>query len=554
MYSLLKKYSESNPERFNDAFIASKSTDDFLEPITDILKSLEIIDEIEILDVHFEGDESQIGPMKNYDELSDGTISPEERPQGEYRRGFKPIHRGRLNKIVFTARITPQIEVEPEPILVDDRPRKTVIPNNETYTVTKELFLNKLVDKYFFINDDIKYFLIYQLTDKGFYRVNDAVCLKSLLMPITLKRNENLLFPEFGQDPVEVWDYESLLFSKRINPIYYMLAKEAYNSIINVKATAASIIEARMQYRDANLFNWINDFFGAGLKFSDDKNELIEDGRLIFQVKNNKAGGVYLSVDEKLVREDVGVASLVSAMVNFRRGDNKKKNQDIYSYDDLISPWFWIDYLASYFTKTTDPVRRFDKVRGVLYSLERLLGEGNRKGLPMPEEVKKNIFTIFRYVMYNFNTILYADSQHLKFQKIRFWEPLLVGLQTYISNHIFRILNSTTRSKVVLDKVFSGLKKNYILTSTSVNELFRYHNSSNAIMDLYGVGLRYSRSGVQALGKSASAIHKDLHDSYVGRVSLVTGTASTSGIVGVVCPMAEFEDNLREFKLDEEDN
>lgn len=557
IYSLLKEYSDQNPEKFNDDFIYSREKEDFMESITDIIKSLEIIDEIEILDVKLVEDESQFGPMKNYNELINGKIGKIDASTENFKKGYKPIKRSRLNKIIFTARITPSFEIEPTEILADEPQPRKVVPNKESYTITKELFINKLVDNFFFINDDIKYYLIYQLTDKGFYRVNDAICLKSLLMPITTRRFNSILYPEFEKDPVEAYDFESMLFSRKVNPIYYMLAKEAYNSIIKIKADPNNIIQARLDYRDEHLFDWMNKFFNTNIKFSDNIEDLkkLEDAdqRLIFKVTNGKKDGVHLSVPENDVRNDDAVKALVSALVNFRLGGKTKKSTDIFTYDDLISPWFWINNLALYFTKSADYVKKFEKTRAVLYSLERLLSESNRKSLPIEDEHKKNIFTVFKYVMYNFDKLMHEDTQHIKFKKIRFWEPLFVGLQTYFSNHIFRIFNSTTRSKLVLDKVFNGLKKNYIVVNTSVNELFRYYNSSNCIMDLFGVALRYSRAGVQALGKTASLEHKDIHESFFGRLSLVSGSAGNAGILGCLTPFCEFEDDMRNFKIGEDE-
>jgi hypothetical protein len=540
MYKSLKRYSEQNKERFNEDFILSRNDQDILEYVKDIFKALEIIEEIEILDVKLETDESMFSPIRN---------------KHQY---FKSILPSRLNKIHYKVRLTPSEDVKNKPILADEMVSEGDAEETEngkvyqespnSFIIEKDLFINKLVDDYFYINEGIRYFLIYQIVDNSTYGTQDAVSLKSLLMPITVMKKDKITLDSVFDSTLSYTNlpvFDVLLFSKRVNPLLYVMSRYAYNSVIDMDVkNPDNLITEREEYKDPTLIDKFNKFFGTNIKISDDENSLVKKGRTVFKLKDPKTNyGTFISVDtEKLDARDPNLLAVLGSLADIKSGEDKNKKKKIYfTYDDFITPNFWIDRLSVFFTKNPDPSKKFDKIKTMLISLDRLIDEATRKILNLEPEDKKNTLSILRYIMRNFDMLSKEDNQNLDNKRIRLFEYMLYPLRKIFSDHIYRILNSPTRSKNVLDRVFSNINPMYIIKQTVVNELLRYYNSTNE-MNLYSCLLKYTFRGPQSINKTVSIYQRDLHPSYTGRLSLVASSASDPGISGTLVPFVELDD------------
>jgi hypothetical protein len=531
MRRLLNSYSKSNKERFNKEFILSRNDKEILNYVKDIFKALEILTEIEVLDIRLETDESDFGPIRN---------------QHQY---YKAIMPSRLNKIHYKIKITPTEAVANKAILKDEEGDEESSPSDASldtnkesgsFIVERDLFLNKVIDNSFYINEGIRYFLIYQIVDNSTYGTKDSVSLKSLLMPITVNKRDSIVLNSFFDSTKSYIDlpvYDVLLFSKRINPILYFMAKYAYNSLIGMEVKNQDrIIDERQSFRDLNLIKSFNKFFGVDIKISDDSQELMKSGRTVFSLKDKQDKGTFISVDtSKLESKDPALMSILGSLCDLKI-DKKKKI--FFTNDEFNSPWFWIDKLSAFFTKNSDPIKKFDKIKTMLISLDRLMDDATRKILNLEKEDKKNTLTVIAYMLKNFEKLSQEDNQNLENKRLRIYEYMLYPLRKYFSDHIYRVLNSTTRSANILQRIFSNLNPMYIIKQTVVNELLRYYNSTNE-MNLYSCLLKYTFRGPQSINKTVSIYQRDLHPSYAGRLSLVASSASDPGISGTLVPFIE---------------
>jgi hypothetical protein len=536
MKKFLREYSKANKEKFNREFILSRSDKDILNYVKDIFKALEILNEIEVLEVKLETDESSFGPIKN---------------QHQY---YKPIMPSRLNKIHYKVKITPSENISDKPILSeneDDEAHELSLTGDSeikkegdnSFIIERDLFINKVIDNSFYINEGIRYFLIYQIVDNSTYGTKDSVSLKSLLMPITVKQRDSVTLNSFFDSTksfVDIPAYDILLFSKRVNPVFYVMGKLSYNSLINMKAENENkIIDERQNYKDKSLIKKFNVFFGTDFKFSDDANELIDKTRTVFELKDKSGRGTYMSLPTKdLTSKNPFVMAVLGSLVDIKID---KKKRVTFTYDDFITPWFWINKLSAFFTKNSDPIKKFEKIKTMLISLDRLIDDATRKILNLPREDKKNTLNIIRYMLRNFENLSREDNQDLSNKRLRIYEYMLYPLRKYFSDHIYRVLNSPTRSANILQRIFSNLNPMYIIKQTVVNELLRYYNSTNE-MNLYSCLLKYTFRGPQSINKTVSVGQRDLHPSYTGRLSLVASSASDPGISGTLVPFVELHD------------
>ena len=519
MKSYLKKYSDHNPEKFNKKFILSRQDHDILEYAKDIFKALEILDEITVEEVSLNRDEASFGPVKM---------------QHKY---YKSILPSRLDKIHYKIRITPSENIVMEPI---ELVKSNNIPKQittESFIKEGDIYINKLIDNCFYINEGVRYFLIYQIVDNATYGTEDAVSLKSLLMPITVKQHMITAVPEYLENPVELKSFDALLFSKSINPLLYIFGKDAYNILVSVPAKDDDLYGTWQNYRDTSIIDKFNNFFNTDFKFSDKSENLIEDGRVIFRLGGTKPeDSCFVSVDSNKLKNDVLTQGVLGSLLDIRNETKKKKIT--FTYDQLISPWFWIESLSAFFTKNNDYVKKFNKIRTMLISLNRLMDETTRNILKLDEEDKENTLTIIRYIMKNFDELMNADSQDLGNKRLRLYEYQLYPLRKYFSDQIYRVLNSPTRSRAVLDRVFSNLSPMFVIKQTVTNELVRYYNSTNDL-NLFSALCKYTFRGPQSLTKTVTNAQRDLHPSYTGRLSLIASSASDPGLSGTLTPFVE---------------
>ena len=516
MYSLLKKFSDVNPERFNHNFIMSRNDQDVLEYAIDIFKGLEILDEFEVESVTLDTDESSFGPIKNQ------------------HRYYKSILPSRVNKIHYRVKITPSENAVNKSPLFN---KKNAVPDSGSFIKEGDIFVNKLIDNVFYINEGVRYFLIYQIVDNATYGVRESVVLKSLFMPITAQKNDIVVTPEFCEESVDVPSFELQLFSRKINPVLYVLGKAAYN-IIKDNTDVETTIDDRRALESDGLIDALKDFFQTDFTISKDiPLDVDVDTHYTFKLHHD-AEPSYITVSKTDFDENVLTRALIGCLSHIP-SDTKKK-PIMFSYSELHKPWFWIDKLSDFLTKNAADEKKFEKVKAVLISLNRLVDDATRKALDIDDDDKKDTFAVIRYMMRDFDILVNEDSRDLENKRVRLLEYQMYPLRKYFSEQIYRVLNSPNRSRIVLERVLSGLSPMFVIKQTVVNELLRYYNSANE-MNLYSSLLKYTFRGPQAIGKSVSNEQRDLHPSYTGRLSLIASSAGDPGISGSMTPFVQMD-------------
>ena len=166
---LISKYQNNNPEKFNKEFISGVREESILPYIRDIFKSLEILDNFEVLSVTLETDEAGLGPIRHEKKM------------------YKSILPTRLEKIHYKIRVTPTEGIRERKILEDGvSSTHQSIQNSDSFIIERDLYVNKLVDDYFYLNEGSRYFLVHQLVDACTYGNRNSLSLKSLTMPISV--------------------------------------------------------------------------------------------------------------------------------------------------------------------------------------------------------------------------------------------------------------------------------------------------------------------------------------------------------------------------------
>lgn len=499
---MLSDFSKQNPERFNSDFILSKNDDDILSEIKNIFKSLEIIDEIHVEDVEINGNEEEFGPIKQ---------------QGKY---YKSPLESRLTKIHYKVRI----DGRDEPI-------------------EKDMFLPKMLDHCFYYNEGVRFFPIWQVVDNLSYATNNGVSLKSLMMPITM-----IVLDPFNDQPygdkklvTDIPNYFALIFNKKVSPLYYFMCKFALESLDKAGISPYADLDKFQGFTDPTMIDELSKFMNIELKFSDDPTTLVENGKTVFTVSEKNKTGVSFSMKDTDIATQRGKIVL-GMLLNTKL--KEKKSKLVYGYNDLITPWFWLDSLieASGFSKSADAFKRYEKIKGVYTSLSRIIDEQTRESLTIPTPDKEDIFTVMRYLLDNFDTLFTADPQNLHNKRIRLYEYILFPLRVYFGQHINRIVNlQTNRDVAAIEKIFTSLTPMFLLKNLITSQLLRTYNATNDF-DLFSAYLKGTFKGPQALGKGVSLEQRDLNPSYMGRIGLVAASPGDPGVSFTFTPFVQVYD------------
>lgn len=515
---ILKKYSLSNPEKFNKEFILSKSDDEILPEITNIFKSLEIINEIHVESITMNTNEVEFGPIKQ---------------QGHY---YKSPLESRLIKIHYKIRIDSQ--------------------DGNDIIVEKDMFLPKMLDHCFYINEGCRFFPIWQVVDNVSYATNNGVSLKSLMLPITLISNDTFNYsPEFNKPLVEkIPSYQVLLFKKKISPLYIIMLKFSIDSLEKAGISPFEDLTKYQTYQDDTLISEFNNYIGLDIKFANTPEELIEDGRTVFRLTEKKKTGLSFSMKDEDIETERGKVCL-GLLLSSRT--KERKNKLIYSLDEFKTPWFWLDELieVSGFSKSTEPFKRLEKIKGVYISLQRIIDEPIKKILTIPAKDKQDVFTIIRYLLLNFKERFNADPQDLHNKRIRLYEYILFPLRVYFGGHINRIVNQqNSKDEKSIEKIFTSLTPMFLMKNLITSQLLRTYNSVNDF-NLFSAYLKGTFKGPQALGKGVSFEQRDIHPSYVGRIGLVAASPGDPGISFTFSPFVNIYNGYfdkREFEKSDE--
>jgi DNA-directed RNA polymerase beta subunit len=312
--------------------------------------------------------------------------------------------------------------------------------------ISKYIYFPKLVDHHYFIINGNRYFPVYQLLDSGTYRTNKALTLKTLLMPIVLREKKEI-FEDINGEKYSLLNIDLDLFRNKIPFLIYFFAKFGYEGTIQHFGLNELIF--LLEKEDLDLLD----------------EEELEDN-VIFMITKNLA----LVVD-KTFFQDRNNQIIVGTMLNCF--NSRIKIDKIYEKD------YWIKKLGGYFT--TNNSNKQEKGEGIILSFERILDNWTKTILRVEEEHKQDIYTVVRWMVNNYTTLIKQDNMHLANKRLRLYEYLLHPLLIKFSKGTYRVLNSKNSNFEKIRTIFSNIQKGFVVKKIINNELLRYDNSVNLL-------------------------------------------------------------------------
>ena len=467
------QFQASNPNKFNKELLDIRQNDynHMGEIIEGILKSMEIIQGIEVLECTLNTDEGNT-PYKIINKFK--TVS---------------LYDERKNYFNIKFRVT---------------------SDGESDIVEKTLFVPKLIDGIYFIIGGNKYFPILQLVDLNMYKATatkgkNKFTLKTMIMPMVFVQTKNSKIKDIDGNEYIYDLYELNLFKATINFCNYFLSKFGLVEGLNRLGIPGTIIEE-----------------------VDGKATPLE-GYTTFNITKKVIARfpTHIFDDEKTLNV---ACSLVEAYSK-NRINLEKLNDDI---------WY-IKNLGGYFNGNVN--NREKKAYNVLSSLERILIDKIKDRLRLPSEVVNDIYNLINYIVEEGNNINKLDVMDLANKRLRFVEYMTYPIAEHASNFTYRALNKVSKLTLATKKQSTSIKPGLLFDDARTHDLIRYDNAVNGLT-LFQSILKVTIRGPQGINGDMSAASRDLHPSYVGKMSLVFSSPSSVGESNILTPFCKIYDNL----------
>lgn len=217
---------------------------------------------------------------------------------------------------------------------------------------------------------------------------------------------------------------------------------------------------------------------------------------------------------------------------------------------------FWMKSLGSVFT--LNAYTALDKANKTIISFNRILDRRTKINLVhVPEECKKDIYSICKWMMDYFDDHNKIDPMSVYNKRIRVSEYLVHSLQYKLSNITFRILNNRGANFEKLVDMFkhfeykeTGKMSNhtpFIINSLMTSDLLRFQGQPNDFELFFA--LRWTIRGPQSAGSTRwkgeiNMRLRGLDPTYVGVIGLTSASSSDPGTTGVLVPFVKTEGNF----------
>lgn len=364
--------------------------------------------------------------------------------------------------------------------------------------------LPRFVNKYYFRMNGNYYSTIFQIVDGSTYNNSttnngpnkkaDCITFKSLFMATRVYRKYKDIVDICSGTTIRATIYGSKIFSTFIDCMLYILAN--YGMI------------GAFDFLDINCV-------------SVGSEPIVSDEYFNFSSHN-----VVISVPKHCFQDPM-VQSLVVTIYNAITKDTK--------VNDLYNIRFWIRALG-YAYKGGNTL---DKGLFVLDSVDGIYDINTRDELHLPDDKKRNIYDILRWIMREFKYLKDKDNVDVTLKRIRIAEYIAHIYATKISKGIRRI--SDAGKRVTLNSVVRAIRTDpmYIIKNIiNMSNLVSYVdlvNDNDALL-----ALKYTYKGISGLGEDGTSIQRSyryVDASHAGILDLDASGASDPGMTGLICPM-----------------
>ena len=379
-------------------------------------------------------------------------------------------------------------------------------------TIVVYIAIPRIVDKFYFrINGNV-YSAMYQIVDASTYNNSAAksakkqsVTLKTLYMPIRVYRYNKSL-KDIDGNAIKCTYFLANMFKKSILLMKYHLAKFGY-------------------------YNTLSFFNIPSIKILPyaEKDNIDKDNEYIFPVRKD----MIITINKYIYDNEQIAQSLVYTIHSVLTYMKDTK------YSDVFSNSVWLRSLGSEFTsKDADTI--LTKSRSILDSLEFIYDNATMEDLQLNMYDKCDVYSILRWMMYEFNYLRSKDNLDISTKKVRYADYIAALYANRLANGIYRLSDKGNKADLNTIKKAIQIPPMFLLNAITKCQLVNYKNCVNDLDSL--IALKYTYKGDSGIGEKSNAIpnaYRNVHPSHLGRVDIDSSSNSDPGVSGTLCPLSK---------------
>ena len=509
MLNTIHLYPNAEEENFNVDFLTSANDISIEDLVVLNMKEFEVIENITILGYYLETDPEKIDINEhtiniNYKRKSDKLDIPK----------FKYINPDRVAEMVFTIQIKTNV--------------------NEKI-ITKKILIPVEHDGFYYIGNK-NWKVEWQLCDASTYNQRGRITLKSR-MPFIIYQSKNR----------PIMDVDGLVHAVRTYS-YALNSKARYGaSKVKVKHINPMMIYAAKMGLEQAI-----EYMCAGPDI-----EIIPRSLAEYQDFDRKDEFYYFNINEVVFRVDKymmdtnkHIASVVGMLKLMENNDFPVSYALLSDFNEEKTYWRCrIGYVGS--AKSKNLMSFLEKGNTTIKMFERLLDSVTQLGLRLEDPYKEDIYSLMRWVIFEFDTLKTRNNMDLNNKRIRKNEHIVQPtLGKKIAENIIKILERAGKSNMNVidtllegfnfpsDIIISGMRSNgYLIKSDDLV------NDFTALSDLY-----YSCKGPNSLGEKSSKMisqkYRNIHPSFMGRIDINVSSNSDVGMSGAFTPFVKLYDRF----------
>lgn len=372
--------------------------------------------------------------------------------------------------------------------------------------ITVLIAIPRTVDRYYFRIGGNMYSALWQIVDASTYNSStssskkQAVTLKTTFQPVRIYRyitnHKNSLKDCITGEEIKCTFYTSYIFKKSLPIMKYILAKFGYYGT--------------MKFLHLDLLNLY------------DHNPILELGTEDVYLFNRF--GVWITIPRPIFNKDQVVQSFVFTLYN-----SILKNT---SYNDLFTGEYWLLALAAEFNNLN-----IEKGVSILDSLEFIYDISTKETLRLDENTKKDIYSILKWMMGEFNSLRIKDNLNVTIKRLRRPEYIASLYAMKLSTSIYRV--SDIGKKANIDSIKKAIITHpmYLVNAISSCKLINYRNFVGDLDAM--VALKFTYKGLAGIGENNNSmpnIYRAVNPSHLGIIDLDSSSAGDPGASGTLVP------------------
>jgi len=368
----------------------------------------------------------------------------------------------------------------------------------------------RIVNKFFVNINDNQRTLMFQLVESTYNNATSTskhtmVTMKTIFNAIRIFRHTDVRTTTQGED-VALTSYDADLFKKSVPVVVYLFAKMGFIPTIQFLGLDGFII--------LTTYDPQNDYY--------------------YTFCPRKTAGMYISCPKDFLKVNQVAQHVINALcIEFT-----KKTA---VFPDILGRQAWIYLLGRHFNLATP----YDKGISVLSSLSLIYDKITQETIYLPEVDKKDIFCIFRWMLYEYDSLYLKNNLDMRLKRIRCEEYIPAMLAPKISKAIYALSDMGDRVTLKQIKKRLTIDPLYIINELAKSSLSNFHDMVSDV-DCF-VATKETNQGVSGISDGTSQSLPEcylyLNESHIGIMGLSESSASSVGSSSNLTPFTKFDQN-----------